>query len=213
MSKKVKIFAIVVIAIAIAIYIGSATGNKKATVPDSPLTSSVLPQSDGTDSGTDTAHTGEDFSTLLSSVRSITIDTSIFENPAFKALRDHSVMLGTDSVGRDNPFAPIGTDAPAGAQSIQTLQPGKVTSASAEFSAQVSVTTTAPVKVVFQYGTSDIFGSATTPVPVTKSGAAFSTAKNLEPDTTYYVQAVLVTGSTTMLGNTMNFTTSAAPGN
>jgi len=90
---------------------------------------------------------------------------------------------------------------------VQTLAPGKVLSSSAEFSALVTSSTTDPVSVVFQYGLSDTFGSATPPTTVTKNGTALFTATGLTPATTYYVEAVAVQGSTTANGDIMSFTT------
>ncbi len=45
------------------------------------------------------------------SISGITLDTSIFSNPAFLSLRDSSVILiPRGNEGRPNPFAPIGID-------------------------------------------------------------------------------------------------------
>jgi hypothetical protein len=208
MSKSVKIFAMIVLAIAIVVWIGGKFS--KSTPPsDEPLstTADTMPFISTTQSP------DNEFSELLSTVTSITIDTSLFASPAYKALRDNPISLGNDIVGRSNPFAPVGADSGdvLAAPIVQTLQPGKVTSTSAEFSSQVTFTTTAPVSVVFQYGTTDQFGSITSPVVLSKSGTVLSTVRDLMPNTTYMVQAVAVVGSTTTNGNTMSFTTTTAP--
>lgn len=53
----------------------------------------------------------QDFLTLLLSVKSITLNDSIFADTAFKSLRDSSILLIPDgNEGRPNPFAPIGSD-------------------------------------------------------------------------------------------------------
>lgn len=210
MSKRVKIFAIVIIALALLVWIFSSMGGKTPQAPDTGLSSSlgaIGPSPVAGQSG------GSEFATLLSSVKSITIDDSIFANPAFKALRDHPINVGTDVVGRSNPFAPVGTDGAdlSSAPIVQTLQPGKITSTSAELSAQVAFTTTAPVTLVFQYGPTDQFGTVTAPQTLTKSGTGVVTISGLTPSTTYHVQAVAVVGSTTTNGNTMTFTTTTAP--
>jgi len=213
MSTKVKKFAIIVLAIAAIVFIISSVGGEEpedtgglvSSGVDSPLAPiSAAPIEDG-----------EDFGSILSTVKSITIDDSIFSNPAYKALRDHPIALGTDIVGRSNPFAPIGNDSTTEAPmtpTVQTLQPGKVTSTSAELSAQVSFSTTAPVSVVFQYGTTDQFGSVTSPQTLTRSGVTLATISGLLPATVYYVQAVAVVGSTTTNGNTMSFVTMTPAG-
>lgn len=215
MSKKVKIFAIVVASLAIVIFLASTFGGKKDTVTppnNSPLSSTTgsvpLPIGPGNFQSSSSA---DEFSTLLSSIKRINIDTSIFENPAYKMLRDYPVSLGSDIVGRVNPFAPIGTDIGVGGStsevSIDTLQSGKVTSSTAEFGAQVSLPDTVPISIIFEYGISDNFGSSTTPLVVAKNGITLVTATGLIPQTTYYVRAVAVRGSLTTTGNTTTFTT------
>ncbi len=215
MSKGVKIFAIVIGIIAVIIAAVSFLGNNSPVENTTGLTSSAGTTLPG-GGGAVTTQTGDaSFSTLLSSIKGITLDTSIFQNAGYKALRDYPVNLGTAIIGRQNPFAPIGVDssstqAPASMQ-LQTLAPGKILSTSAEFGAVVTSSSTDPVSVVFQYGTTDTFGSATPPTKVTKNGTALFTVTGLIPATTYYVEAVAVQGSVTATGTIMSFTTAAAP--
>ncbi len=215
MSKKIKIFAIIILALAALLWVSSMFGKKDAT----PAPTGSLVSSGGTTAPVTTSNpavsSGGEFASLLTSVRDISsnIDLSIFSNPAYRALRDHPITLGSDVIGRSNPFAPVGTDGAdlSASPTVQTLQPGKVTSTTAELSAQISFSTTAPVSVVFQYGTSDQFGSVTTPISLTKSGTVVMTISNLASNTPYYVQAIAVVGSTTTNGNTMSFTTTTPP--
>ncbi len=211
MSKKVKIFAIMIVGLAIVIFVVSSLVGKKAQVAPkstSPLTSTtgVVPLP-----GANTSKVASDeFSALLSNIKSITIDTSIFENVAYKMLRDFPVSLGSDIVGRVNPFAPVGTDiggAPTEGVYIDTLQSGKVTSITAEFGAQVTLPDTIPVSIIFEYGTSDTFGSVTAPVTVNKNGTTLVTVTKLLPETNYFVRAIAVRGPLTTTGNTTSFTT------
>jgi hypothetical protein len=207
MSKKVKTFAIIVLVLAVIIFIGSKFGGSAPNTSEGPLetTAGIPIVSEQVEPGG-----GNEFSALLSTVSSISIDTAIFSNPAYKVLRDNPITLGSEVVGRNNPFAPIGTDSGGGETNVpvvQTLQPGKVTSTTAEFSAQVSFSTTAPVSVIFQYGPTDQFGFVTAPVILNKSGTALITVRDLAPSTSYMVQAVAVVGSTTTNGNTMSFAT------
>ena len=65
---------------------------------------------------------------FISSIKNITIDTSVFQNRAYIALRDYPVTLGSETVGRVNPFAPIGVDSASPVAQdtlVQTLQAGK----------------------------------------------------------------------------------------
>jgi len=47
---------------------------------------------------------------LLLELKSITLDTGVFESKAFNALKDFGVTLEPEPVRRVNPFAPIGVD-------------------------------------------------------------------------------------------------------
>lgn len=51
---------------------------------------------------------GGDLITLLLELKSITLDTSVLQNPVFLTLQDFSVVLAPEPVGRTNPFAPLG---------------------------------------------------------------------------------------------------------
>ncbi len=213
MSKKVKILILVIVGVIIAVFVMSSIGSKN--VPASSQTTSPLSSTTGViplpnaDKNQATAASDE-FSNLLSSIKRITIDTSLFDNPAYKMLRDFPVSLGSEIVGRTNPFAPIGSDAGSTSTAdvfVDTLQSGKVTSTTAEFGAQITVADTVPTSVVFEYGVNDTFGSATSPVVVTKNGTTLVTVTKLIPQTTYYVRAIAVRGSLTTTGNTTSFTT------
>ena len=45
---------------------------------------------------------------LLSQIKQIRLDASLFESPIFKSLEDYSQTIPSEAVGRANPFAPIG---------------------------------------------------------------------------------------------------------
>ena len=216
MSKKVKIFVIVVGIIALLILIFSYVGNSAPAASTNGLSStagtvSAIP---GGGSLVAPSQNNSSFSSLLSSINGITLDTSVFSSPAYQALRDNPVVLGTAIIGRQNPFAPIGADASnpqqAGGLQAQTLAPGKVTGTTAQFGALISASSPGPVTVVFNYGTSDSLTMASTPVTATKNGTALFTATGLTPSTAYYVEAVAVQGSVTATGTIMSFTTAAA---
>lgn len=44
---------------------------------------------------------------LLNQIQSLKIDRSFFTDPAYQTLRDYSVAIPPQNVGRPNPFAPI----------------------------------------------------------------------------------------------------------
>lgn len=242
MSKKVKIFALVVIVLALVIGAFSFFGNSSSSTaqlpaqsraPGTPAATSGLSTTAVPPGGipgplaaipggsmplpnsAQTSAAANEFSGLLSSVNSISLDVSIFQSLAYKTLRDYPVMLGTDIIGRINPFAPVGTDQVSASTMssivlVQTLSPGKVTATSAELGVSVTLPDSLSSTIVFQYGISDTFGSTTSLVTLSKSGTTLATIAGLMPGTRYFVQAVVVRGSTTTVGNIMTFTTAAA---
>ncbi|MDE2041121.1 MAG: hypothetical protein KGI59_01905 [Patescibacteria group bacterium] len=44
---------------------------------------------------------------LLQQIQSLHIDTTLFSDPAYATLRDYSVPIQSENVGRVNPFAPV----------------------------------------------------------------------------------------------------------
>jgi hypothetical protein len=44
---------------------------------------------------------------LLNQIQSLRIDSTLFADPAYQTLRDYSVQIPPQNVGRANPFAPI----------------------------------------------------------------------------------------------------------
>lgn len=45
--------------------------------------------------------------TLLKQIKSLTIDSGLFVDPSYLTLRDYSVQIPPENVGRSNPFAPL----------------------------------------------------------------------------------------------------------
>lgn len=214
MSKKVKIFVIVVGIIIILIWAFSSIGNSPSSSDNAALSSSASTVLPGGGGPITSDQNSVSFSGLLSSISSINLDISLFSNPGYLALRDNPVVLGTAIIGRPNPFAPLGSDSATPQQlaplQVQTLAPGKIVSTSAELGALITATSTVPISVIFHYDTSDQLGLATTPITVTKNGTALFTLSGLAPSTTYYVEAVAVQGSNTTTGSIMSFTTAPA---
>lgn len=217
MSKKIKTFVIVVVIIAIIIGAFSYLSNSKPQPATTLLNSSVSPAAGMLNNQVNVSSDSE-FSSLLSTVNTIVIDTSIFESAAYKSLRDSPITLGSDIKGRPNPFAPVGSDrgtisgtTETGTAQFETLQPIKVTATTAEFGAQAMLSSTVGAQVIFEYGENDLLSSATAPVDLASNGTVLVKATGLNPDTTYYVRAVLTQGSNVVSGDKMKFTTSKAP--
>lgn len=57
--------------------------------------------------GTDAGGIGSVELSLLNQMKSLQIDTTLFRDPAYKALVDYTVAIEPEPVGRPNPFAPV----------------------------------------------------------------------------------------------------------
>ncbi len=229
-SSRTKKIIIGVVLVAVALIGASIFKGNKGT--PAPTTGLVADRVDGPVGLEESAVSNDEFFATLLSVRSIRIDTSLFSNPAFLYLKDHPVVLGTDTVGRTNPFAAIGTDpAPSAPPTsissgsttagsapvmqsqttgVETLQPGKITATSAELGAVVSFPNgTGPAVLVFDYGTTQEVSSSTESVILELGDRVLLPLNGLLPNTRYYVRASLLYGTQTLRGSIMSFTTRA----
>ncbi len=62
-------------------------------------------------SETSMATPDQDLVALLFELRSIRLDSALFENPLFTSLQDFGQDLVPEPIGRENPFAPLGASA------------------------------------------------------------------------------------------------------
>ncbi|PIP86983.1 hypothetical protein COW81_02625 [Candidatus Campbellbacteria bacterium CG22_combo_CG10-13_8_21_14_all_36_13] len=82
----------------------------------------IFAQEDGSlvsakDSGQITGDTEQEIISLLLELRALKLDGELFASDSFKSLKDFSVKLDKEPVGRTNPFAPIGQDLSTGGNS------------------------------------------------------------------------------------------------
>jgi len=95
-SLKSTVIILVIIAAALIGYFyyeGSAP-----SASSSLLTASANPSASGI---------GQQVLGLLSQIQSLRIDTALFKDPGYLTLRDFSVTIPPQNVGRSNPFAPL----------------------------------------------------------------------------------------------------------
>lgn len=149
------------------------------------------------------------FLLTLSSLKKITIDTSIFESKAFKKLNDNTVNLEQAQTGRPNPFAPI--DAILASESdslsvVMTNQPVKVVSKTAVLSGTVT-TTEGVVGTYFEYGPTPSLGKVTIQATPSLIGTFILTVNGLNPQTTYFYRAVAKVNGTQQYGEIVSFET------
>lgn len=108
MGDKLKniIFFLGIMLVLVLGYLFFSGGDEESALVTSDSSSVVTPPLSGADS-----RIAGDFLSVLLSIRGITLDTTIFSDPAFLSLRDSSIELVPDgNEGRPNPFAPIGSD-------------------------------------------------------------------------------------------------------
>jgi len=95
-SKKTIIFIIVIIILALSAYFYY---QGQIPISDSPLEAS--------EASSDAQAVGSRILSLLKQIKSLKIDTDIFDDPSYSTLRDYSVAIPEENVGRVNPFAPL----------------------------------------------------------------------------------------------------------
>ena len=91
------IFIIVVLLVVFGVWYGLSQ-----SAPEAPLLATSAPTGSPTQDGADQ----QLVSTLLA-LRAVTLNGSIFSDPAFLSLQDFSTTITPEPVGRDNPFAPL----------------------------------------------------------------------------------------------------------
>ncbi len=101
MNKKtiLSIVLVIIVVMAAVFYL-----NGQGTTSDGSLTSDVkaIQSSDA-----------QDISLLLQKMDHVELNNSIFTNPVFLSLKDNTATFIPQDSGRDNPFAPIGSNAPS----------------------------------------------------------------------------------------------------
>lgn len=150
---------------------------------------------------------GRDFLDLLLSVRSLSLDESIFSSTAFTALQDFSRPIPPDTnPGRQNPFAPLGADSAAVSTQVGTSNPSSITSTTSTLNGTLTVGGPDVLRW-FEYGTTQGLGTTTEEVQQSLPGAFSATIEDLSPNTTYYVKAVASIGGQTVAGNLVTWKT------
>jgi len=95
-SKKTVVIGIAIVGIALAVYFYSS--GKAAPANSSLLSTNAVAANQAI---------GSRVFGLLNQIKSLRIDTSLFKDQIYQSLRDYTVAIPTQNVGRPNPFAPI----------------------------------------------------------------------------------------------------------
>jgi hypothetical protein len=100
LSKTKKIvYGLILFVLAIALYF---------TYFSSPSSSSKVIVDSGTSGDGSSTLVGQDILDLVDSLQRVSIDQSVFVNPLFQNLKDFTVTVQREPIGRSNPFAPLG---------------------------------------------------------------------------------------------------------
>ena len=70
---------------------------------------------------------GQELVETLLALRSVKLDGTIFSEPAFTQLQDYSQPIRQEPIGRENPFAPLETAAPASTENTAAAAASQTT--------------------------------------------------------------------------------------
>lgn len=98
-STKTVIIFIVILLIGVLMYFYTLGGPSDASI-------SSLDQQGMLVGSEDTQIIGARVLSLLNEINTLRIDKSIFDDPIYKILLDHTVQIPAQNVGRANPFEP-----------------------------------------------------------------------------------------------------------
>lgn len=107
--KKNKILLIAFVVVSL-VFAWSMLGRESSSSSSSLLTSAAQTQRG--------AAVDQDIIRLLLDMRSIRLDGSVFQTPAFVLLRDFGRDIVPEPQGRPNPFAPVSGSAPSGTSDL-----------------------------------------------------------------------------------------------
>jgi len=104
MGKNSKTIIAILLVFGVMFYAYLSFFNNSGSTPDAATTDGSGAPADGT--ATDA---GMELVALLDQLQAIKMDDSIFSSAAFNALHDETSPVNEEAVGRNDPFAPIGT--------------------------------------------------------------------------------------------------------
>lgn len=150
---------------------------------------------------------GQEFLSVLLSLKDLRLDASVFKSNEFSSLRDFSTPISREpgQEGRPNPFASFESEQVA--FSVETGEATLLTGTQATLNGLVNLSLSSSPKL-FAWGTTQELASATELINETTSTGFFSqTLTGLIPNTTYFFRAEVVSGRETLRGEILSFTT------
>ncbi len=205
MKTVIRNIIILAVVVVLGVWGYSAFFKKDATAPSNGLvtTAGTPTVAEGGDGGT----VSSEFLALLLNIRSIKLDDSIFTSKAFMSLQDFSRPIPPDTnPGRQNPFAPIGSDVSIAAAQVSTSNPSSITATASTLNGALSVGGQDTLRW-FEYGSTQALGTKTAQKTQATPGAFAETITGLTPNATYYVKAVASVGGVITSGNVVMWKT------
>lgn len=150
------------------------------------------------------------FLSTLTSLKSIMIDTSFFNDKVFGSLVDNRVSINDVDPGRPNPFAPIGdiksvTNETA-VSSVVTVNPTEITSATANLNGTIN-TTEGVTDIYFEYGKTESLGTVAPVIKPSLVGNFIKNISGLTPKSNYFFKACAKIKGVATCGDVISFNT------
>ncbi len=149
------------------------------------------------------------FISALTSLEKIKIDKEFFESNIFKSLVDNSVNINSSIPGRDNPFAPIGSEklkvTNTTTPKISTVEPTEITSNSAKLNGLINDNSI--TSGYFKYAKDESLSLSTVSIKQTMMGNFEYELINLIPNTRYYYKACIKLNGVENCGGLISFIT------
>ena len=212
-NKFLILIALVAITSGVFTYVSNNLDVLPSTQTSSALSTSSsqggIPTTDTVSDVNDKISQDTAFLTTLVSLTKIQINTSIFSDAGFKALKDNTVVIEQVTPGRPNPFAPVNNNVITSntpAYPVVTNEPTQVTDKSALLSGGVEDVNDNTI-TYFDYGPTESLGKSTPPVKQSLIGNFVTSVTNLKPKTAYFFRAVAKINGTVHNGEIISFTT------
>jgi len=201
------IIIVVVVALGAGGYILFFQNNQNASTNALQTTTNTGAISTDGSAATGTDNVGQDFLTQVLNIQSIKLDTALFSNKAFTVLQDFNLPIPPDTnPGRQNPFAPLGSDSTVVSTQVSTGNPSSVTATTSTLNGTLTVSDPSATRW-FEYGTTKALGTLTAPTSQTTPGVFAEKITGLTPNTSYFVRASASIGGVTVTGNVVTWKT------
>jgi hypothetical protein len=149
------------------------------------------------------------FLSTLSSLETIKIDTTLFTNKAFLALRDNAIKIEPIEPGRKNPFSPISADSTTGVtttSNVVTGEPTEITDKTVILNGTINITD-GVTSTYFEYGKTVDLGSVVITSEPSLVGAFIKNVLGLTPKTNYFFRACAKINNIATCGEVVSFNT------